>query len=340
MKVLVVFTGGTIGSSINDGIADVDSSVCGQLIKAYENEDIDFICTAPLNILSENSTAQTLSQICNYMLSVDYDVYDGIIVTHGSDTLAYTSALLGIVLSWVKIPVVITAANYVLELPQSNGIANFRASVDFIRGFYTHSHNNCGVFTVWQNPGEAVSVYIATRLNEADGYSDSFSSWGGVPFGRIKDGAFCRIDNEINPITTVENNTLSFLKGKKLHLNNDAVLLHSYPGLDFGAVSLEGKKAALVVMYHSATVCVDGNGTSFLSFVEKCERNNVTVYVCSAKKSEYTYSSSHKMLAKNVIPLYNIGICAAYVKVLLNNTLIDIVDKNMFYESLPDRVGK
>lgn len=338
MKILVVFTGGTIGSSVCGKTANVDESMQNRLLEMYGNKDgIDFVCDSPLNILSENLTAQTLSRIANYMLSVDYDIYDGVIVTHGSDTLAYTSALLGTILSWVKKPVVITAADYVLDCPQSNGIANFRASVDFING----SYGNCGVFTVWKNSCEDVSVYISTRLNDADGYNDSFSSWGGVPFGKIRHGVFSRIDNTVNPIKTKPNNTLYFLRNRKIFLNNDVLLLQSHPGLDFNAVILDGKKSVLVAMYHSATVCVNGENTSFLSFAEKCERKNIAVYVCSAKVTEYTYISANKMLAKNVIPLYNINVYTAYIKIMLNNVLIkhgtDIIGENLFYESLPDK---
>lgn len=338
MKVLVVFTGGTIGSSVCGKTADVDRKMQNRLLDMYGNrEGIDFVCESPLNILSENLTPQTLSYIANYMLSVDYGKYDGVIVTHGSDTLAYTSALLGTILSWVKKPVVITAADYVLDCPQSNGIDNFRASVDFING----SHGNCGVFTVWKNLGEDVSVYISTRLNDADGYNDSFSSWGGVPFGKIEKSDFIRIDNAVNPVKTRPNNMLYFLRNREIFLNNDVLLLQSYPGLDFNSVVLDGKKAVLVVMYHSATVCVNGENTSFISFAEKCKRNNVTVYVCSAKVTEYTYVSANKMLAKNVIPLYNINVYTAYIKIMLNNVLIkngtDIIGENLFYESLPDK---
>ena len=167
MRILVVFTGGTIGSTVKNGIADVDSEASKILLDICSDYDsTEFEYLSPFNILSENANCNTLTRICNFMLDIDYEKYDGVIITHGSDTLAYTSAMLGFVLSWVKIPVVITAADYVLTLPQSNGTENFKASIDFISDFVNGIHNNTGVFTVWKNKGESIKgEFTSTALH-------------------------------------------------------------------------------------------------------------------------------------------------------------------------------
>ena len=66
MKILVVFTGGTIGSSIENGTADIDENSAKALLDIYP--DIDFECREPFSILSENSTVDTLEMLCNFML--------------------------------------------------------------------------------------------------------------------------------------------------------------------------------------------------------------------------------------------------------------------------------
>ncbi|MDE7390113.1 MAG: asparaginase domain-containing protein [Lachnospiraceae bacterium] len=348
MKILVVFTGGTIGSRVKNGIADVDTSLGYELINLYRagSEDCDkteFVCVNPLNILSENLTCDTLSQLCNYMLSIDYTCFDGVIVTHGSDTLAYTSAMLGLLLSWVSVPIVLTAADYVISLPYSNGLVNFWAAVDFIRGFSEGCHSNCGVFTVWKNSSDAEPcVYISTRLNEADGYADSFSSWGGVPFGVINGHTFVRNDNAVNPVFTESNSMFSFLQNQRITLSNKVFMLQSYPGLAFSSVSIDGMRAILLRLYHSATACTEGENTDFSRFAEKCAKNKVQIFVSSAKMTQYSYESYRKMLDKNQIPLYNIGMCAAYAKVMLMMSLDEAVigeisESNIFYEILPNK---
>lgn len=336
MKILTVLTGGTIGSSVKNGIADVDSGtscILMDICKDYPNIEFEYI--SPINYLSENATCDTLSEICNFMLNIDFQKYDGVIITHGSDTLAYTSAMLGMVLSWVKIPIAITAADYVLTSPKSNGIHNFRASIDFIKDSTSNLHNNTGVFTIWKNNDENVKVYISTRLNEADGRLDKFSSWGNAEFGTMENSHFKRNSNVINPDFTISCKNTVFLKGKKLNFKNNVLLLQSHVGFDFDSVNIEGKSAVIFKLYHSATACTVGDKTSFLKFAKKCSENNVDVYVYPVKKMDYKYKSTENI--KNIISLYNINTSSAYCKALLAYAVDyqhreEIIKENLFYE--------
>ena len=316
MRILVVFTGGTIDSTINNGFADIGKNPAAQLLRLC-SRNADFECVSPFSILSENANCSTLSDLCSFMLNVDYSLYDGVIVTHGSDTLAYSSAMLGLVLSWVEIPVVITAANYPLSMPQSNGNENFNAALDFIADFANGCHKNTGVFTVWKNDDEPVNVHIACRLNQADNFLDSFSSYCGVPCGIVSNGHFIRTESVKNPLFAKPCRVTEFLRGKKLRFNNNVLLLHSYVGLDFNALSLKGKSAVLLKLYHSATFCSQGENTSFPDFVSRCCNENVDVYVYPAKKSDYLYGSSKNLDDKKIRFLYNVNTPAAYAKLLL-----------------------
>lgn len=346
MRILVVFTGGTIGSIVKNGVADTDSSACEPLIQICSGySDIEFEYCTPFQLLSENITCSTLSDICSFMLSIDFEKYTGIILTHGSDTLAYTSAMLGMALSFVKIPIIITAANYVLDSPKSNGLYNFRASVEFIREFHKKNHSNTGVFTIWKNNGEDTKVYISTRLNEADGFLDSFSSWGGTEFGIVKDNCFIRSDNPINPIVTAACEKTSFLMKRKIIFPNNIILIQSYPGLDYNSVKLTGKSAAVVRLYHSATACTQGDNTSILKFAERCHTLGVELYLYSAKNNDYIYKSAENITGIHFNHLFNINTFSAYCKVLLAFSVdkkdkYDIINTNLFYETIESQTDK
>ena len=58
-----------------------------------------------------------------------YAAYDGIVVTHGTDTLAYTSSMLSFMLQNPPIPVVITGAQIPLVSPLSDGVSNLRCAL-------------------------------------------------------------------------------------------------------------------------------------------------------------------------------------------------------------------
>ena len=112
-KILVIFTGGTIGSAINGETIDVDSNCKFRLVADYKlfYGEKDFECVQLYNILSENTGFLHWETLIDYLLKVDTENYSGIIITHGSDTLSYTSALLGMYFRHIEIPVFVIASN-------------------------------------------------------------------------------------------------------------------------------------------------------------------------------------------------------------------------------------
>ena len=77
--------------------------------------------------------------------SIDTALYSGVILTHGSDTLAYTSALLGMYFRHFDIPLFIIASNKPIGEKGSNGLFNFTSAVGLIKG-----GKYKGVFTLYE----------------------------------------------------------------------------------------------------------------------------------------------------------------------------------------------
>ena len=96
MKILTVFTGGTIGSTKSGGIISPDSKNSYKLLEMYSKKDkkVEFTAVQPLNILSENMNGKFLTQLYKCISSYDLSRFDGVIVAHGTDTLQYTAAYL------------------------------------------------------------------------------------------------------------------------------------------------------------------------------------------------------------------------------------------------------
>lgn len=74
-KILVLFTGGTIGSITTDGIIDVEQGGKYAVVEAYKSaygDDVEFECRQVLNILSENmgfSGWEKMIHEINFLLS-------------------------------------------------------------------------------------------------------------------------------------------------------------------------------------------------------------------------------------------------------------------------------
>jgi len=64
------------------------------------------------------------------------DDYDGIVITHGTDTLAYTSSALSFMLRHVPIPVVLTGSMLPITEPNSDAPRNLKTALTFaMKGF-------------------------------------------------------------------------------------------------------------------------------------------------------------------------------------------------------------
>lgn len=196
--ILVVFTGGTIGSQVQGHSISLRGDNRYPVLENYETEHPGkehFETAEPFRMLSENFRPVHMAELVRFLKEKDIYRYDGVIVAHGTDSLPYTAAFLGYYFSKTSVPILLVSSNYALGEPGSNGQANFEAAVDFIReGRYS------GVFVPFQNKeGGPVSVFLASRLLEADSYKDRFYSYDGGQLGRMEAGRFVYEERKGNP---------------------------------------------------------------------------------------------------------------------------------------------
>nr|MBQ4320119.1 asparaginase [Clostridia bacterium] len=150
-KIFVIMTGGTICSApdYNNKRDSNASAVRSYIIDGFrassspyrESAEFDVYNLAPSDILSENMTLSVWDMIIAIFRGIRFEDYSGIIVLHGTDTLAYTSAMLSIVLAGIPVPVIMVSAQLPLVkkfgdgfVPEerTNGYANFRTAAELI----------------------------------------------------------------------------------------------------------------------------------------------------------------------------------------------------------------
>lgn len=340
MKILVVLTGGTIGSKVEGKVIDVSSSAAYSLINLYEEKygkDTEFEVVQPLNILSENLEPSHWEVLYKCLEQVDFEAYDGIIITHGTDTLSYTAAMMGYCYRHVNVPMILIASNYELKDPRSNGIPNFYNAVSFIKEKAAK-----GVYVIFQNDREENIVYLSTRIMEADTYLDQFSSYGKIDFGRMIEGHFVRTENEQNPsmdeINSSKQKAATICDGFKKRV----LMIHPYPGLDYSRILIdENVGAVLHCLYHSATACSSVGNYSAVDFIKKCKEKGIATYVSSFKQeANDLYATSIDILDAGAVPLINISTEAAFAKLMVAYNQKDMepaefMKENIYYEILP-----
>jgi len=310
MKILVVFTGGTIGSHQKDGWISTHYATKYELIMRYKeltkDHETSFESLSPYTILSENLSAEELNKLVDCTAENIEKDYDGIIVTHGTDTLQYTAAALSFLFSKCKKPIVLVSAAYPLENPKTNGVENFLGAVKFIE-----KYKGSGVFVSYKNEGdEKINILKAGRLlahqeNSADIYS--IDKRAVASFSEV----FCEVNNpESN--SELSSKTIDYKK-VRFQKNSSVLAIESRPGDDF-SYNLEGKKAVILSPYHSATLNTEN--LEFKRFCEEAKKKNIPLFLVN-QKGGITYKSSEKFSSLGIEVLPFCTVISAYMKAWL-----------------------
>lgn len=317
MNILVYLTGGTIGSRVDGATVHTNPAAASRLLTLYRErygENAVFDVRQPCNLLSENANPELWALLARAVRAEKRTQYDGIIITHGSDTLPYTCAALAFLLRDLPVPLVLVASNYSLGDSRSNGLANFRSAVELIA-----SRSLRGVFTVFQDENGVNRVYLAARLQEADTARDQFTGYGGVDFGEILDGRFLWNAHPFNPTPEEVNRAPARLLQTDWCFQEPVPALRPYPGLDYRFLRLDTPPRALLhYLYHAATACTQGEGYALPERLRACRREGTDCYLAPFKaEGDALYETSRALLETGAIPLYRISFEAAYVKLTI-----------------------
>ncbi len=324
-RIAILFTGGTIGSKKQEQEIDVHGNGSYILLEAYKQQtycrdDIELTALQPLNILSENLSPEHWRILADTLLQLDWNAYDGIIVTHGSDTIAYTATLFSFLFADITIPLVFTASNYPIADERSNGLRNFGSSIDFVAG-----NNLSGVFAVYENDQRESLVYLGSRMQQCASFTDQFSSPYNIVYGKMVERKFVPVVHQWNPDSSALRQAgLGFDREQALaRLSVPILYIKPYPGLNYSYyqwMAERGKpRAILHDLHHSGTACAsDISAYSLPAFVERCKRDDIPLFICPVKNAEDAmYSSSIALIEAGAIVLDKITTEAAAMKLAL-----------------------
>jgi len=125
-KILVLATGGTIASEAGaNGLEPAHGAggLLPYLVGVAENYDIT--TKDILHLDSSNIQPEEWVIIARSVFE-HYKEYDGIIITHGTDTMAYTASILSYMLPNIPVPVVLTGSQLPMSHPLTDAADNMR----------------------------------------------------------------------------------------------------------------------------------------------------------------------------------------------------------------------
>ncbi len=284
MKIALVATGGTIGSrKDSDGVIKLSPAATEQIASIVGASSV-------FDSLSTHSERMEFSDLNKFrkITREALDTHpDGIVVTHGTDTLAFSSAYLAYAFCDTKVPIVMCSADLPLTEHDSNGFDILQSAKMFLQ------NRRAGVFVVYKNAGFAPQVHHGARLLPAHLHEHFYHSLG--------DWGFC---------------DTGLMHGMDFEIGDKKVMVISpYIGLDYSSINLDGYSAVVQCAYHSGTV----NAADFNAFARRYP--DVPMFLTAGRKK---YAGQD--FVDNVIQCHGITQTALYIKLLigLRNNVKDL----------------
>ncbi len=225
-NILIVATGGTIVCASSDN----------GLLPHYNVDDL-LECILPsnahhsiagkmvMNIDSSNMTPQYWLTIAK-AIEEEYDHYDGFVITHGTDTMAYTAAALTYILEGLGKPVIITGSQYSMADSETDAIQNLNDAILFA------SENLAGVFIAFDGLLINGTRAIKAKTKSYDAFkSVNYPPDAGVKHNRISyNQSVC---NHFRKITYHNQGATGPLEVAQ-RIEENIFVLKLFPGLDTG----------------------------------------------------------------------------------------------------------
>jgi glutamyl-tRNA(Gln) amidotransferase subunit D len=247
--ITIIGTGGTIGSQADKKTgAMTTGAVTERLVDMIPDAlDIANIRTRDVaSVFSENMSVENWQEIAKAVEEEMNNGAAGVIISHGTDTMGYTSAALSFMLTDLSGPVVLVGSQRSTDRPSSDAPGNMMASVRFCLS------GRSGVYVVMQDTmsDDSFAVHRGTRARKMHtSRRDAFRSINAVPVARI-DAAGKITMNDETPEPSKRTKA-------KLKMCRDVVLLQFCPGMD--------PKLFRDVIMRSKGVVIAGSGLGHVS---------------------------------------------------------------------------
>lgn len=299
-KILLIGTGGTIASDVTeDGLAPELTSE--QLLNHLPaiSSICDVECIQLLNLDSTNMRPEHWLDMVR-CIRENYDRYDGFVITHGTDTMAYTAAGLSYLIQGSPKPVILTGAQKPI------GFDSTDSKINMTDAFRCAASDLPGVSIVFNN-----HVILGTRARKTRTKSfQAFSSINYPDLGILRDGVLLRYIRQ--DCTTVP----TFFDT----LDNKVALLKLTPGQDRSAADffLERNDALIIESFGVGGLPEHGGFYDCLqSWIEQGKFVVLTTQVPSEGSDVGVYHVGHSLKANlRVLEAYDMTTEAVVAKLL------------------------
>ena len=309
-KISILGTGGTIASRIDYKTGAVNPAFSAEELYSiipelsdYANINTELIS----NIASEQMNPEDWKNMAEKVIEKIKDENQGIIIGHGTDTMAYTSAALSFALVNCPIPVILTGAQRSTDRPSSDASLNMISSVivaskNQLNGVYLAMHSSI--------EDNEVSIHCGTRVRKNHtSRRDAFQSIGIEPIAIVNQG------------NVTINKKFNDTKNKfevKVNFDENVSLLKFHPGFN-------PKIIDAIVDSNTKGIILEGTGLGHVNSkcnsaikraIDKGMFVGMTSQCLNGRIKMTVYSAGRDLLKLGVIPLEDMLPETALVKLM------------------------
>lgn len=327
MKILVIHCGGTISCVSENGMLTPKGDI-SEYFKKIDGADFTHRYIAPF--LSEHLDLARMLAIARAVRNGINDGFDGIIVTHGSDTVAYTSAFLSYIFGTKSIPIVTVCADLPLSDPASTGHCALRGACASIMHGGLH-----GVLSCCGLHGGFAELHRGSRILRHRSYETPLTSTpcclASVSFEDAADASL-NLDPGYSELDDAPE--LDFLADLEKLANvpseSPVFCISAVPGMRY-PLPPDGTRAVILNSYHSGTL--DTQSVSLRTFAHHCMERGIKVFVDGiGANADYQSMEAYQNLGFIRMPQLSSPI-AMYIKLWLLLLFTDGCDTALVYKS-------
>jgi glutamyl-tRNA(Gln) amidotransferase subunit D len=298
--VVIMSTGGTIASRVDYRTGAVRSAISASDLYGVVPElaDVARVDTEIVfSLYSENITQKHWTELAQTVAKrIDQGV-DGIVIAHGTDTMAYTSAALSFALQSLPIPVILVGAQRSSDRPSSDAATNL---IGAVKAAGEAPFAEVGLAMHETVSDIATVVHRGTKVRKCHtSRRDTFKSINGNPIAKVKDLKVTMQTDQYQRRDTKKKLVL------KPNFSEKVALVKFYPGLDPAIIDFYVEKGIKGIL-------LEGSGLGHVSkFCFDAIKNAVAKGVVVALASQCiwgrvnmnVYDTGRDLLSFGVVPL-------------------------------------
>ncbi len=312
-KAVILSTGGTIASRVDYRTGAVRSALSASDLYGVVPELADLARVETkivFSLYSENIKQKHWSQLAEKVAEYIKKGVDGVVIAHGTDTMAYTAAALSFALQNLPVPVILVGAQRSSDRPSSDAATNLIAAVQAAtRGPFAEvglaMHEKLSDTSIAVNRGTKVRKCHTSRR-------DTFKPVNATPIARVQNNEVIMLTDDYKKRDPTKKLVL------KPRFSEKVALIKFYPGFDpevinwyvqvgFKGIILEGSGLGHVSKY-----CFDA--------IQNAVEQKVVVALASqciwGRVNMNVYDTGRDLLVRGVIPLEDMFPETALVKLM------------------------